>query len=447
MKKYPKVPRYDHPVIEDEFWKQDDLCLLEKMDGQNYRFFLFDESLDYYKNEIKNKENIPIDIDRYNIEDGEIIFGTKNVIRGSTSMNKSEIDEQYHRAYDKISKINKGKIEEYQKGYGPMIFYAEHMIPHSIKSYYRGENVVPSLLGFDIYCLDMDNRDDYSSHPYEEKFNGFLDISESKIIFNDIGVEFVPIIDENHNINSEEDVEEIDIPISNYSETKAEGFVVRSDKYKRKVKRTSEYFDELLKKNWGINKDEAGSGAEYIVSKTVTTPRVRKILNKVINKKKDYKKIPNMVLYDIWEEEMNEIRNLKNMNINPYEMHSIILERVKAELETVIEKANLIEDYDTNLPENIAVEDLNLDIERKTIEDDEVEEKLVEEYITKEFIFNVAKKNYDREVKRDDIEELHKLVADEFWYENYEYIMKLDEEIDNRIILREIGKKCAKTIK
>ena len=43
MKVYPKIPRYDHPVVPDSFFQADDLPLVEKFDGSSFRFTLYDE--------------------------------------------------------------------------------------------------------------------------------------------------------------------------------------------------------------------------------------------------------------------------------------------------------------------------------------------------------------------------------------------------------------------
>lgn len=43
MKQYPKVPRYDHPVIPENFYLEGMLWLTEKMDGSNFRFSLYED--------------------------------------------------------------------------------------------------------------------------------------------------------------------------------------------------------------------------------------------------------------------------------------------------------------------------------------------------------------------------------------------------------------------
>lgn len=43
MKVYPKIPRYDHPVVPTDLFVADDLVVLEKVDGSSFRFTLYDE--------------------------------------------------------------------------------------------------------------------------------------------------------------------------------------------------------------------------------------------------------------------------------------------------------------------------------------------------------------------------------------------------------------------
>lgn len=445
MKDFPKVPRHDHPIIEDtNIWSSEDLVLLEKMDGQNFRFFLY-EDYDYYLENIDKNDNLPSSVDKSKIEKGDIVFGTKKVIRGTTGMSKSEIDNRYNRAYEKLSEVDTSKLSEIQSKYGPLILFAEHMKPHTIKGYYKGENIVPPLLGFDIYSTRMDDREEYPSNPYKEKFIGFLNWKNSREIFEEIGVPFTNIVSKNPNISSFEEVESYQIPTSKYSNTPAEGIVFRSDNIDIRTKKTSEYFDEIKKKSWGIPKDEAENGQEYITAMAVTTPRVRKIFNKKVNKGEDYREIPQDVFEDIWEEELSEIQNLR-MKTNPYKMKHLVLERCEGELEKIAESANVIEGFGEDYPD-INIQELSIDKEtRYTIEGDQIEEEIVNKLVDKELIYEIGKREYDEQLKREHIDKIYKLVTEELWYRNWDYIMNLDEEFIPSEISPKVAKVVAKTI-
>lgn len=43
MKVYPKIPRYDHPVVPHELFEEAALTLIEKVDGSAFRFTLYDQ--------------------------------------------------------------------------------------------------------------------------------------------------------------------------------------------------------------------------------------------------------------------------------------------------------------------------------------------------------------------------------------------------------------------
>lgn len=446
MKKYEKVPRWDHPCLEDtELWEADDLRLLEKMDGQNYKWFLFDETMDYYIENVLENENLPTNISIDNIKDGDIVFGTKNVIRGTTSMNKNEIEAKYNRAYDVLKNVNKEKIREYHDKYGAIIFFSEHMIPHTIKSYYHGENKVPGLLGFDIYVPSRDNRESYASNPYEQKFNGYLETETAKQIFEDIGVEFVPILETDEKISGLKDIEEMSVPTSKFSNSPAEGVVIRSDKLKLRSKKRSPDFEELNKKSWGMNPDEANTGEEWLIAKTVTSSRVRKIFEKIKNSNKDFDEISRRTLEDIWEEELEIIRSM-NMEINPYNAMNEVKNRVEGELEKIIETSRVVNDYETGLPNKI--NDINTDINLKRIKIDSnnVEDIIVEKYATEELIMEVAEEIVEGNLEKSHIEDIYVKAAEEMWYRNWRDIMRIDAYFTPSKITNLVAKKTANIV-
>jgi len=65
MKRYPKVPRHDHGFVKQE-WFDSDTYILEKYDGSNLRFMLYDDRYSEY-----------YDIDATH---GEIIIGSKKSV-------------------------------------------------------------------------------------------------------------------------------------------------------------------------------------------------------------------------------------------------------------------------------------------------------------------------------------------------------------------------------
>lgn len=443
MKKYPKVPRYDHPALEGEnLWGAEDLSLLEKMDGQNYRFFLYDDAYGYYVREVDNNPNFRADFDKSEISNGDIVFGTKNVFRGTTNMKKSNVGNKYHRAYEKLNNIDKDCLKEIQDKEGPIILFAEHMIHHSMKQYYHGENTAPALIGFDIYKPGLDDRENYSANPYEEKFIGFLSLDKSKEIFEEIGVTFTNIIG-GENIDSFEDVDDYNNFVSLYADT-AEGVVFRSDSLKLRAKKTSEYFQEINKKYWGMNKDEADNGEQYIVASFVTTPRVRKIFNKIRNKNLDYNDVSKMVWDDIWEEEVEEIKQL-DLKLNPYNMIDLIVNRCEGEMEKVIENSRLTSSHQDLEVSNVNELDLIINVDSLEVDSDNVEQWIIDNYVSVDFIFEVANKEFE-EVKRDNIDSIYRKVNEYLWYKYNEDLRRINSYFNPSELNPLIAKKCAKNI-
>jgi hypothetical protein len=89
MKVYPKIPRYDHPVVPDDFFDADDLVVVEKFDGSAFRFTLYEERYaDAYPNPVVEAAD----------GDGSLVFGTRRSIIGCHRDALAEIDGALHRA-------------------------------------------------------------------------------------------------------------------------------------------------------------------------------------------------------------------------------------------------------------------------------------------------------------------------------------------------------------
>ena len=88
MKKYPKVPRYDHPVVDDDvFSHPNNTILLEKFDGSNCSFILYHSDF---------KDVYSSDIMELNPEDNDLIIFSKNKIQGNTTVTKNDIIKLIH---------------------------------------------------------------------------------------------------------------------------------------------------------------------------------------------------------------------------------------------------------------------------------------------------------------------------------------------------------------
>lgn len=335
MKSYPKVPRHDHPVVDEDVYSADDVALIEKVDGSNFRFMLYsDEYEDEYPDEV-------LDL---NPSDGDIVFGSKSRVVGTHDVDLSEIDGNFSRAVEYLSNnVNTSAIRSLYDEEGLMVFFVENMVRHTL-DYNYSDNPPPALLGFDIYAYEKDDRDEIADHPYEETFEGFLDIETAWDYFRDIGIEPLPVLKGPGRLDF--DPEDFVVPLSDYGDVRAEGVVIRSDNMSRRFKKVNDEFKEMNKEAFGLRKDEAESGAEWIVAAFCTNARIRKMVRKMIQDEgREFSLQMNDDLYprvveDIWKEEWHELKDL-DMEFNPSEIKPLVAERCINELRKMKTNAEL----------------------------------------------------------------------------------------------------------
>jgi len=211
------------------------------------------------------------------------------------------------------------------------------MVSHSLD--YDWEEI-PQVLGFDIY-----------DHEKEE----YLRYDEAYSLFNSIGIETAPIVD---NFDAEEfDVERYDIPESEWRDGKAEGLVLINQDldednrsgFSTRAKMVTEEFKEKHKRQTGARQSaEAIHGHEKVVSKYCTDARIRKNINKMIDEGRDLgmelmsnrsesSGLPIRVSTDILEEEADEIVK-RNDKINWKEYRSLVADRCVYVLRQEIQK-------------------------------------------------------------------------------------------------------------
>ena len=121
MKVYPKVPRYDHPVVPPDFFDIESLALVEKVDGSSFRFTLYDELY---------RTCYPEQVIDAAIGDGSLVFGTRKTIRGSHRDSLEAIDGALHRAVRCLREgINRAALRRLHDEFdGPVIVYAENLV-------------------------------------------------------------------------------------------------------------------------------------------------------------------------------------------------------------------------------------------------------------------------------------------------------------------------------
>ncbi|ERG95230.1 MAG: hypothetical protein J07HQW2_01679 [Haloquadratum walsbyi J07HQW2] len=121
MKRYPKVPRYDHPVVPSDFFDSESLTLTEKVDENSFRFTLYDEryAAQYSEAVIEAATG-----------DGSLVFGTRKKIRGSHRDVLANIDGALYYAVRCLNEsVKTAPLQHLHDTFdGPLIIYAENRV-------------------------------------------------------------------------------------------------------------------------------------------------------------------------------------------------------------------------------------------------------------------------------------------------------------------------------
>lgn len=347
MKVYPKIPRYDHPVVPDDFFDAADLTVLEKLDGSSFRFTLVDDRFrDVYPDRVITVAN----------ETDDLVFGTRKTVRGATSDALETIDGALHRAVRCLREgINTTELRRIHGEIdGPIVIYAENLV-YSTLDYGFTEQALPALMGFDILPYREIDSQTPAGNPYAETFEGFLDLKNAWEVFDRISVENsavghsftgAPIL---QTVESGFDPESYSFPHSELNdEVLVEGVVIRSDSADRRVKIVREEFRELNREQFGKSEDQVTDGAEVIVAKYCTSGRIRNQVRKlVVEEGREFGVHLNEELYprvveDMWEENWQEIMEL-DITFSPAAVYPLVAERCIKELRQMKTNAALNE--------------------------------------------------------------------------------------------------------
>lgn len=430
MKKtYPKVPRHDHDSISSEFYSADDLALLEKVDGSNARLCLYDERYaDEYGDKILAQEP----------NDGDVFIGSKGLLRGRLSDPVEAFDGAFSRLIRGLrDTVEPESLRELHTQYdSPLLLFGEHMVKHTL-DYGYDESPPPVFLGFDVFRLT-----DYTeppSYPFDERFEGFLTLQDSRDVFEQVGLETTPVLSRPDSLNPDD----IAVPLSAFGPVQAEGVVIRSDSFNRRVKYVTEQFKERQTSAWGLREDQAESGAELFTARYLPNPRFRKTVRKLLFRDGEdgfsSEDVAEAAVADAWEEELYEIQNI-SIEVNPQDVYALAIERADSVLETMRTNARLNETTLDGLWQNVgAIEDgdtqprtfssvdsdaweSELDAAEKT------EQKLASLLLSEETVHDVAESlaaERDREFGRWVIQPAFDECRNRVWYENIERLASL----------------------
>lgn len=346
MKIYPKIPRYDHPVVPAEFFEADDLLLVEKFDGSSFRFTLYDE---------RYADSYPEQVAAAADGDGSLVFGTRRQIRGCHRDSLDTIDGALHRAVRSLRKgIDTTELRAAHEEFDcPVVVYAENMV-YSTVDYGFTEQPVPALMGFDLLPLDTVETMTAKGNPYDETFEGFCSAAMTWDLFERLQVAavthefaFVPATRIDHP-EPGFDPGAYTVPESSLANVRMEGVVIRSDEQAHRVKILREGFQERNRAQFGMQPDNAETGAEYVVAKYCTSGRIRSVLRQlIIEEGREFGLHLNEELYervveDIWAENWQELMTL-DRSFTPAEIYPLVAKRCIRELRSMDKNAELNE--------------------------------------------------------------------------------------------------------
>jgi hypothetical protein len=272
FKTYDKIHQLGHEENKDIFSNPNTLvCLQEKVDGANFRIY---------------------------IKDGKLIFGSRTQQLTSDEGEDTNLQKNFNRAVRYVR--DKLKDKDLSK-YNDMILFTENMVKHTINYNW---DITPAVIGYDIF-----------------QNNDYIDWNYAKIIFQELGLEFVPIIKECKVNELTLPITDEQVPISKYTMQQAEGIVFKtlSPRIYGKYVRTA--FKEKNKEVFGGKKKYAKDDEEYLTSVYCTNYRIEKVILKLIDEGMSLEmtmmnKLPKRVYEDIWEENLKEIIYLKQRTIN-----------------------------------------------------------------------------------------------------------------------------------
>ena len=432
---YPKVPNHYQESVTDEFLEDTQVCLIEKLDGSNCKFAVYDQEYEScYGDEIHS----------YNPSHGDIFVSSKTAVRGRLSDHLSNFDGAFHRLIRSLREtISSEEILELHDYFdAPLVFYGEHMIRVTLDYDYE-TNPPPAFIGFDI--LQMPEYDEPPANPLEQRFTGFLDYDKMISVYDTLGIETARLVDvvNTREITQSGKALDIEIPESEYADTQAEGVVLRSDEQTRRVKYVAPEFRERSEKSWSALEDNCETGAEMFCARYITNARIRKTVMKAVNDPHTDQIAPDeiteTVIADAWSEELDNITTLRH-ELRPTDIYDIAYERCETVTDIMKTNAQLNEtdmdnvwtdfakDGDIDTPHKVMSQPQNVLDEIEESEADETEIAIITTLLSEQDILQTATEIADREGKEMGnwvIPAVHEQLHRELWHENIDVFANL----------------------
>ncbi len=329
MKEYPKVPRHNFTTVPDDFFESGNVRMLEKLDGGNFRFTVYEERFENEYPDVLTDPNHSLNRFEEMPSDGDVVVGSKKLVIGTTNSVKN-LRKDLRNPARRLKSVDVPEIRKVQDEYGPVTFFAENMIRHTLDYGYE-ENPPPPVLGFDICIHRKTDSLSRPNNPYEQVFDGFLEFEEMINTFESIGIPTTATVRDGL-VSVEKltvDPEKFEFPVSAYADVLVEGVVFRKPQQPYRVKLVRPEFKELNKKKWGLSEKQAENGNEIFVARYCTPARVNKIVDKMVVQE-GYElemgiieELRHRVYDDIWEEEWRTIKE-DCYEFNPAEVKPLI---------------------------------------------------------------------------------------------------------------------------
>lgn len=297
MKRYPKIRRIGHPDA-DGVLADGELVILEKVDGNNFRFRL--------------------------TESGKLRFGSRRTKLGT---DPDGIGGQFDDVTDYLAEtVDRAALSRLEREHGPLVFFGENAVEHTLE--YDWERL-PQFLGFDVWLADEE-----AFAPYDLA----VELIEA------VGLEPAPLVErttaaafrESH-VPADGDRSDVDyeIPESQYRDGPAEGVVVRNVATGRRAKIVAEAFRERREST----DDGPTTDTERLVETYCTDARIRKAIFRLVDEGEwDAVEMPMMrdlpmaVIEDVFREEAREIA-LNDWEIDTRELRKRVGRRCQGVVE------------------------------------------------------------------------------------------------------------------
>lgn len=294
LKKYDKIYALGHEENKDIFLNPETIvCIQEKVDGANMRVY---------------------------IHNGILIFGSRTQQLTDDLGQDTNLQKNFIRGVNFVREKLKDKDLTSLNG---KVLFMENMVKHTLN--YNWE-ITPPVLGFDIYDSEKDE---------------YLPWNMSKCLYDDLGIEFVPIL----RICMAKEIGVVNddmVPISKYTSNRAEGIVFKTLNPRIYAKYVRNEFKEDNAREFGSKnvKYNSDDDSGLLIGKYCTNQRIEKNILKLIDEgnKLDLpmmSKLPNLVYQDIWDEHLKDIIYSKiTINLNLFK--KLVTSRCLTILKTMI---------------------------------------------------------------------------------------------------------------